>query len=303
MIGSWLLYYLVIIPISRLPYPLLYAFSDFACFVLYRIVGYRKAVVRGNLQRSFPEKSEAELLVIEKKFYSHFVDLVVESLKNFTISSDECQRRMRSVNPELLNRLYDEGRPVTIAGAHYNNWELWALGAATPLKHPLKGIYKRLSNKFFDEKMRESRGRFGMQLVSTQEVKNHIDEIYKGPSAVVYASDQSPGNPKSAYWMTFLNQDTACFFGPERHAKMFNTAVVYGHQSKIKRGFYEVEYKVIFEHPGETEYGEITEKLGRLVEEKIIEQPEYWLWTHKRWKHKRPETVKGETTTEQPAGE
>lgn len=284
---SYLLYYLVIIPISLLPFPLLYLLSDFLFIVFYSILGYRKKIVVGNISNSFPEKSKQEINEITKLFYRHFCDVIVESLKSFTISDAQISKRMILKNPELLNRYYDNKQSIILAGGHYNNWEWIAVALDKQMKHQSIAIYKTLSNKFFDEKMRSTRGKFGLLMVSTKLVAETFSKFKNELTATIFAIDQSPSNPKKCYWMNFLNQDTPVLFGTEKFAKDYNQPVLFGTITKVKRGFYQIEFKTVTDTPNATAHGEITETTTKLLEAEIIKAPQYWLWTHRRWKHKR----------------
>ncbi len=284
-----LLYYLVIIPISLLPFPLLYGLSDFLYVLIYHVTGYRKKVVLQNIRNSFPEKSEKECLDISKKFYRHFCDLIVESLKAFTISDKQIAKRVICNNPELIDKYHEQKRSVIIAGGHYNNWEIFAVAINRLIKHSAAGIYTPLTNKYFDIKMRKTRSKYGLQLVATKDVKRFFDNNRDQLTATIFGSDQSPSNPKSAYWMTFLNQDTGVQFGAEKFAKEYNYPVIFGRINKVKRGYYTLDFINVTENPQETEYGEIIERVTRLLEKDIQTAPQYWLWTHRRWKHRRPE--------------
>jgi Kdo2-lipid IVA lauroyltransferase/acyltransferase len=283
-----LLYYLVIIPISRLPYPLLYGVSDLLFVLFYYILGYRKKIVLKNIQRSFPNKTTSEHSAICKEFYHHFCDLILESLKVFTISEKEVKERMVFKNPGLVNRYFERGQSMILAGGHYNNWELFAVGIDAAIKHPAIAIYKPLSNLFFDKKMRVTRGKYGLRMIATKAVKEVMDMEKNNLSMTIFGIDQSPGNPAKCYWTTFLNQDTGVLFGAEKYAKEYNYPVVFGHITKEKRGFYTFEFIEVSDHPRDTRFGEITEKVTRLIEADILQKPEHWLWSHKRWKHKRP---------------
>jgi Kdo2-lipid IVA lauroyltransferase/acyltransferase len=284
---SYLLYYLVIIPISLLPFPLLYLLSDFLFFILHSLLGYRKKIVVGNISNSFPEKSKHEINEITKLFYKHFCDVIVESLKSFTISDAQISKRMILKNPELLNKYYDNKQSVILAGGHYNNWEWIAVALDKQMKHQSIAIYKTLSNKFFDEKMRSTRGKFGLLMVSTKLVAETFSKFKNELTATIFAIDQSPSNPKKCYWMNFLNQDTPVLFGTEKFAKDYNQPVLFGTITKVKRGFYQIAFETVTDNPTNTEHGYITETTTKLLEAEIIKAPQYWLWTHRRWKHKR----------------
>jgi len=285
---SAILYWLVLKPISLLPYRALYVLSDFFFLVFYHVVRYRKKVVRGNLTRSFPEKSVKEIRAIEKDFYRHFCDLVLESLKNFSADADQLAARYEHRNTEVLDRLHAEGRSAILAGGHYGNWEMWALSAPVHFKHRLMGIYKRLSNPYFDQKMRSTRGKFGLELVSTRETVEWLEANRASLFVSVFAIDQSPSDPKKAHWISFLGQETACIFGAEKYAKEFNLAIVFGHLHKVSRGKYAIDYELVTTNPRSYEHGKLTEEMSALLEKDIRREPRYWLWTHKRWKHKRP---------------
>jgi|688.fasta_scaffold67893_4 KDO2-lipid IV(A) lauroyltransferase len=289
MTGSRLLFWLVIKPVSLLPYPLLYKLSDFFYVIFYYLIGYRKKVVYQNLNLCFPDKSKAEIISLQKKFYRHFCDLVLESLKNFSITNEQAQERMEQINVDAINQYFDKGRSVIIAGGHYGNWELWAVATPLHLRHRMIGIYKKLKNEYFDQKMRKSRGKFGLELVETKETGAFLDENKNSLIASVFAIDQSPSNPKKAVWIDFLGQETAALFGTEKYSREHNFAVVWGHIRKKKRGYYSITYELITDNTATLAHGELTQKLHRILEQDILVAPEFWLWSHKRWKHKRPE--------------
>jgi KDO2-lipid IV(A) lauroyltransferase len=293
LIVNSLLYYLVIIPVSLLPFRLLYGLSDFLFILFYYVIGYRKKVVLANIQRSFPEKSHNEHLAISKKFYRHFCDLILESLKTFTISEKEVLKRVTCKNPEVINKYYDRQQSVIVAGGHYNNWEIFAVAVNALIKHKAIGIYKPLSNLYFDKKMRDTRSKYGLYMISTKIVKQVFEQEADNLTAIIFAIDQSPSNPKSAHWMKFLHQDTAVLFGTEKYAKEYNYPVVYGRINKEKRGHYSFEFFDVTDQPASMAHGEITEKITQLLEKDIRHVPEYWLWSHRRWKHK-PETTKNQ---------
>lgn len=290
---SFLLYYLIILPVSALPFSVLYMLSDGLFFIFYRLLPYRKRVVRENVRRSFPDRSSADCEQIVKAFYRHFCDLMVESFKVFTISEKEVNSRMKFRNPELISRYFDQGRSVILAGGHFNNWELFAVGIDRAVKHHSVAIYKPLNNRFFDRKMRSTRGKYGLEMVSIYDVKATFDRYMTRPTLMIFGADQSPGKAAKAYWMQFLHQDTAVLFGTESYAKKYDYPVVYGCIHKVKRGYYEVEFRLVCDDPKAMQHGLITEMHTRFLEKDIEEKPEYWLWSHRRWKHKRPEQHMG----------
>jgi KDO2-lipid IV(A) lauroyltransferase len=284
--GSRIVYYGVLLPISYLPFPFLYLLSNCAFFWMYRVFGYRKKVVLRNIQNSYPEKSAVENQVIMKQFYRHLCDLIVESIKGFTISEKQITKRMKFRNNEVLKPFYDSGKDVIMIGGHYNNWEYIAVAVGLSFEFIPVGIYKPLTSEFFDEKMRKSRGKYGLRLTPMKQTAETIAAKWEKPKAVIFGADQSPSNPERAYWTSFLNQPTPVFYGPEKFAKEFNLPVIFTTIHKVKRGHYEVQHEVICENSADTEYGFITKKHVHLLEKDINHLPQYWLWTHKRWKHK-----------------
>jgi len=286
-IFSAALFYLFLIPVSLLPFPLLYAFSDLTFFIIYYVIPYRRKVVMKNLRNSFPQKSEEELNIICKKFYRHFCDLIFESLKTFTVSSKQLLKRVQLENVELLEEYYRKGKSLILVTGHYGNWEWPAITLPFHSSHTGTGIYKKLSNPFFDKKLRSTRARFGMKLMSTKEVALFFEEHKNELCTYGFINDQSPSDPKKGHWMKFLNQDTCLFTGVEKYAMKYNYPVIYGVIEKIKRGHYKLEYRLVADDPSKTNAFEITETCSRINEASILADPSYWLWTHKRWKHKR----------------
>lgn len=291
-IPSKLLYYLIIKPISLLPFWMLYVYSDFFFLIIYRILGYRKKIVMENLTGSFPEKSPEELNRICTHFYSHFCDLIFESLKLFSASSKTLTKRMRLINPELPERFYKEGRSIVIVSGHYGNWEWAAIALPSHSSHKAIGIYLPLTNKYFNQKLVEKRGKSGLKLVPIRLVRKYLVANAKELWSYAFINDQSPSNPSRAYWIKFLNRDTATFTGAERYANEFNMPVLYAMIQKISRGHYTLEYKLVTEDPRSLPEQELTKRCSQINEEIIRAKPEYWLWTHRRWKHKKEDYVK-----------
>lgn len=288
MFVSVLLYYFVIKPISLLPHFILYRLSDFLFVIFYYIIPYRKKVVVDNLTQSFPEKSKQEIRKITKKFYLNFTDIMVESLKNFSISKKQVYKRFEAHGVEILDKCIAQGKSVILCGGHFANWEFWAVAATKDIKHPLYALYTKLSNPFFDNKMRSSRGKFGLRLISTKEFPVFLEEnIDKAPFVTVFGFDQSPHRASKAVWVNFLGRDTAAQFGPERYSKKHDLPVVYGHLDRTKRGYYSIKYELVTDTPNSFEHGKLLQKLYDILEKDVRQKPHLWLWTHKRWKHKR----------------
>lgn len=286
-LGDRLVFYIVIKPLSYLPLSLLFFFSNVTYFLTYYLVKYRRKVVRQNLTNAFPDKNMSEIVKIEKGFYRHFTDFIFESIKSISISEQEVLKRTAIKNPELLDELYDQGKNVLILCGHYNNWEFYALSLPKKLKHDSYSLYQPLKNTFFDRIILNSRKRNGMQLIETRNVVNFFQNSNGSPKMMVVVNDQSPTNQSKAYWNTFLNQETGWNIGPEKLAKKYDYVVLFGHSESVKRGYYEVEFNVITEQPASTNNDYITDKYASLLEDIIKKHPESWLWSHKRWKHKR----------------
>jgi Kdo2-lipid IVA lauroyltransferase/acyltransferase len=279
------LYYLIIKPLSLLPLQALYLLSDFLYLIIYYLIPYRKKLVVKNLKNAFPEKKPKEINTLTKKFYKHFCDLIVESLRVFSISKQEAIERCKLTNPELLEDLYRKNKSVIIICGHYNNWEMAAVAFNDQVPHQTVGIYTPLSNAFFNQKFLKSRGRFGVKLIVARDVKNYFSQNTNQLTATAFGSDQSPSrNKTNFYWTKFLNQDTAVLFGAEKYAVEYNYPAVFMKINKIKRGYYEFSFQLVEENPATAHYGAITEKHTQLLEQQIIAQPEFWLWTHNRWK-------------------
>ncbi|NUQ24648.1 MAG: lipid A biosynthesis acyltransferase [Saprospiraceae bacterium] len=292
---SRIVFYLFLKPISLLPYRGIYALSDLLCFVLYNILGYRKKVVVTNLKNSFPDKSPQEIEAIAHKFYHHFCDLILESVKMFSITKEEINEHCQIVNPEVFEHYAKEGRSLLLVAGHYNNWELAAVACDLQTPHTAVGIYSPLANPYFDKKLHTSRSKFGMELLPKKEVKAFFKANTHRLNNYMFGADQSPSNAANAYWTTFLHQDTAVAYGTEKYAVEYNYPVVFGRINKLRRGYYTMDFTVLEDQPAGTSFGEISEKHTRALEQQILAQPEYWLWTHKRWKRKRPAAAENPT--------
>ncbi|MBI3509037.1 MAG: lysophospholipid acyltransferase family protein [Bacteroidetes bacterium] len=286
-IFPFLLYYLVLVPVSCMPFFFLHGIARVMYFFLYPVFGYRKKVVKENLCNAFPDRSEKERKEIARKFYLFLGDLLLEGFKSFTISEKTLHRRLHLSNPELAEKYFAKNKSVIIAIGHYNSWEMFLAGIDSFMKHKVYIIYQPLSNKFFDRKLRETRSEHGTIMLPAKEVKKFFAEKQKEPTATIFAIDQSPSSNKNCYWMKFLNQETGILFGTEKFSKETGQPVLYARINKVRRGYYSLDLTLVTDDPKSTAYGEITEKVTRLLEKDIIAQPEYWLWSHKRWKHKR----------------
>jgi len=271
-----------------LPFPIFYLVSDGICFLLYTIFGYRKKVVYENLKNSFPNKSHLELKQLEKQFYHYLCDLFLETLKTLTISKEEAVKRCKfSANTtQLLNELADKKQSCILVMGHYGNWEWAGNSFSLQCKQQLYVIYHPLTNKHFDKLMYDMRTRFGTKLYAMKDTMREMIRNRNEVNATAFIADQTP-SPEGAYWTTFMNQDTPVFWGTEKIAQKLNYPVVYVTIKRLKRGFYEVDSEILVADPKNTKEGEISELHTRKLEKDILDQPEIWLWSHRRWKHKR----------------
>lgn len=275
-----------------LPFRLVYAFSDFIYLIVYYVARYRRGVVYNNLKNSFPEKSEEEIRTITKGFYHHFCDVLLESIKIVTVSDKEVVARYRFKDVEHMDKLAEEGIPAICVAGHYNNWEWGGLAADTQLKHRAIGFYKPLSNKYIDAFVARNRSRGRSRVASIERTQQTFQEYADIPSIFYMIADQSPPSPRMVHWVTFMNQDTAVLSGPERYARSLNLPVVYADIVKIRRGWYEVTFPMLCADPKSTKTGEITAKYMQMLENSIRRNPQYYLWSHRRWKHKRSPITK-----------
>lgn len=281
------LFYCLLKPLSYLPYQILYGISDVLYISMYYVFSYRKKIVLQNLHNSFPEKDKTSINLICKQFYQHLCDLIIESIKLFSIEQKQIKHRFKVLNPTFLQPYFDANKSVLLVGGHYNNWEMLAAGINEQVPHDAVALYSKLSNAFFDQKMKSSRSAFGLRMVTTKESFDYFKEHYKTPRMTIFGADQSPTYSKSVHWTTFLSQKTAVALGTERFAKKYNLPVVYGTIAKLSRGHYSLTFHKLCDNPADTKDGEITEMHTRLLEQQIVAEPQYWLWTHKRWKRKQ----------------
>ena len=275
--------------VTLLPLRALYIISDLAFVLIYHVFHYRREVVAKNLKNAFPEKSRDELDEIARRFYRHLSDLIIESLKPLHMSPRQIRRRFTIKDLPLIQRLYDEGRDVAALMSHYNNWE-WLSSVQLMTRHRAISIYKPLKNKYFDKFILDLRTKYGVFAMPMNRTLRELSGFrnQKVLTLPAFIADQTPPGNENAYWTTFLNQDTDFYRGPEKIAVKFNMAVIFAHIIKVKRGYYEVKCRIITENAGEEEPEYITSRYVSMLEEVIREKPEYWLWSHRRWKHKRP---------------
>jgi len=286
-----------------LPLPVLYLLSDIFYFLIYYLVRYRREVVGRNLRNSFPDKTEKERKRLEHRFYRHFSDYIIETIKLAHISQDELLKRANIRNPELVFELMDKGHTcfIMLLG-HYGNWE-WFSGVTARFdgRATIYQIYRPLTNKAFDRLFIYLRTRFHSFGIKKNEAVRDMINLKRNKihALVPFVADQTPSKANLHYWTNFLNQDSAILTGPERIAKKLDIPVIFADVQKIKRGFYTVDFELITDNAGKTPDTWITEQYIRRMETCILRDPAYWLWTHKRWKHRRfaqlsPESSSGE---------
>lgn len=287
-----LLFYLIIKPLSFIPLPILYFLSSAGYYFIYYGLGYRRKVVEENLRRSFPTYSDAKVKEVAKLFYRHLCDLVVESIRMFSMSEAEAVRRCKVRNPALMDAFFDQGKQVVIVGSHYGNWELTSISFPSQFKHKISSIFSKLKNEYFMDKITTSRSRYGSELIVKDRLPGYYEEPHPRPVALAFIADQSPNYNKSKnlYWTNFLNQETVTAPGAERYARKYNIPVVYVQILKQRRGYYEIELELVTDDPQSLAPDEITDRHLRCLERLIIREPEYWLWSHRRWKHKKSYT-------------
>ncbi|CAN5234038.1 lysophospholipid acyltransferase family protein [soil metagenome] len=275
--------------VSVLPFPLLYGFSDFMFFLIFRVAGYRKKVVYGNLKNSFPEKSDEEIHKLAKAFYHYLIDLGLESFKTISISPEKMLKHcyLKPEAEKLFETLYAEKKNLILVMGHYGNWEWAGNTFSLKSKYQLYVIYHELKNKYFNKLIVGMRTKFGTKLIPMQHTMREMLDLKNRPlSATAFITDQAP-NPDRAHWLKFMNQDTPVFTGTEKFAKKLDSPVVYVSVQRKKRGYYEIDAELLFRNPSETVAGEITERHTHRLEEDILNLPSTWLWSHRRWKHKR----------------
>lgn len=269
--------------LSLLPFPVLYLIADFIFIILYKYPGYRKKVVRKNLDLSFPEKSIAEIDIIEKKFYHFLADLMVESVKLISTSRKQAMKHFKIENLELLESYLESGKNIIAVSGHYGNWEMMNI-LALDKKYQTNVVYKPLTNPVFDAFWNKVRSKFGATLVPMAKVMRHIASTRTTPSITLLVSDQTPSSPDAQFYTSFMNQPTPVFTGVEKIAKATNYVVVFCDITVLKRGYYSCKFVPIAEDPSLFAENQVTVAHVEYLQQLIRRAPEYWLWSHNRWK-------------------
>lgn len=273
--------------ISLLPFWMLYGISNGMRFLLYHVFGYRVKVVRDNLKNSFPELSDSDRKTIEKKYYSHLSDLFVETIKGMSISEKQMRDRMLNIDQHEFDNLHKEGKSAIIVMSHCGNWEWICLMSQIVCPQRVQCLYKTLSNSGFDRLMFLVRSKFGASPIPMELTLRVLDANKEVVTVNAFIGDQNPSSGKGAAWVDFLGQDTAFMMGAEKIARKLDWPVYYLSSSKVKRGYYQAHTVPICLDPKSTKDGEITQLIANHTEKEILNQPHIWLWSHRRWKHKR----------------
>lgn len=271
---------------SRLPLGILYVFSDIIFFLNYYIIGYRKKVVYENLKRAFPNKTEAEIIKIQKEFFKNFSDYIVEMVKAITISEEELKIRVQHINQDLFHQIKSERKNTILLAGHIFNWE-WISALATVIpQENCYPVYKKINNTLWEEKVKGIRSRFGNKVLRSDEVLRHILKTpVDGNSIYMFIADQSPFRGDVNYGMKFLNQKTPVFIGYDKISQKLDFAFIYCEMKKVKRGYYQVNYHRIYSEGEKFQEYEVVRKFHKMLEETINKRPDNWLWSHKRWKN------------------
>ncbi|MGB5943239.1 MAG: lysophospholipid acyltransferase family protein [Leeuwenhoekiella sp.] len=288
---QWLVYWLVypiLLLISKMPFWVIYGISDGVYALVYYILGYRKKVVRSNLNLAFPEKSEAEKKRIEKRFYHHFCDSFLEVIKTISITEKEISSRFVLKNVDFIKKLEKQGQSAVVLLGHYASYE-WLASLQLHVDYTAYGIYKPIKNKYFDALMHRIRARWNSKVITNRQSVILIRRQQKEGILATYAfvADQSPKAHPDNYFTHFLGQQVPFFTGVERIAKRVDLPVLYLKTEKVKRGFYETEMVQLAKNPNEHPDFTITDAFAQILEEQIKKDPAYYLWTHKRFKHRK----------------
>jgi len=269
---------------AAIPFPLLYRLSDISAWLIYRVFRYRRRVTLENLRKAFPKLPERKVKQIARRSYGNLSDILLESMKGFSMTRDTLIKRYRIENPELLNAYYQRGQSVIGVTAHYANWEWGALAGRLQLKHLPVALYKPLSNQYIDGFLKQNRAENGTLMRPIYKTSQTFRELDGQTCLFLMVADQHPSNIEKSYWVHFLGRQTPCLHGPEKHAQSNQFPLVYLDIRRKKRGFYSIRILPLVEDPGHFESGVITQRYIHTLEKIIRQEPANWLWTHKRWK-------------------
>ena len=278
--------------LSVQPFWLLYLKSDFYYFLVYHVFRYRRKVVRENLLRSFPEKDPKAIKVIECHFYHNLCDQFVEAPKMMQMGDNGYRKRITFTNSELPGQLYNQKKNVFYAIPHSGNWEWFGKMIPELSSHKGLAIYKKVKNASFEQLMLMMRTKDStLEMVESNSALKRLAQLRNELNAVLMMADQSPRGVDSDYWTTFLHQETCWFTGLERIAMLLDYSIVFVDMKRTGRGFYEIGFELLADDPKSMVKGEIMERYVRRVEQFILAEPDNWLWSHRRWKHHRNQSV------------
>ncbi len=273
--------------IAILPFAILYLLSDLLYFILFYIIKYRKNVIIDNLRNSFPNKNNYEIIKLHKYYLQIMADLIIESIKSAHLSKTQLLNRVEIKNPDLINHLYQNNKSVFIALGHTGNWEMAGMALPLTIDYKCFAIYQPQTNILFDEYIKKNRSVFGLEMIASQKAYRKFLENRNELILSFLLGDQSPSKDGDNYWTSFLNQETAFFTGLEKMAKSLDFAVVFLRIIRLKRGRYQLDFELLTDNPKDCKTGEISEMYVKSLEKLINEYPENWLWSHRRWKHKK----------------
>ena len=273
---------------SRLPLRALYAFSTFLYLLAFYVVRHRHHVIRGQLEKVFPDWTDAERQRVHKRFLKNFCDVVIEVLKSVSMTEDDMRGRVRIVNLDAARQYLDAGQSVMLVTSHLGNWEWLLHGVTLQLGYPVDAAYKPLHDQWAERLMLGIRSRFGARLVPAKELLADFLRRRGVVRAVAMNADQAPVSTDKRYWTLFLGQDTAFYIGAEQIARATRLPILYVRVRRVRRGHYEVELKQLWDGREATEPNTVTERYARACELDVLESPADWLWSYRRWRLKKP---------------
>lgn len=272
---------------ARLPLPLLHALAELLLWALHDLAGYRRALLRANLRRAFPDRSDAALRRLGRASYRRTLQTLVETIKALRIDTAQLLERVVIENPEAILEPVRAGRPVVAAAAHQGNWEWFLLALSAGLGCPVDALYKHLNHAEFDRLMVGLRGRFGSRMFAQDEMRGLLRDRRR-PRMIGLVADHGPQPGEDKHWATFLGIETAFYKGPEQLARMLDAPLYFARMRRVGRGRYRVRFELLSATPGDAAPGELMDRYVAAVEREIRAAPADWLWLYKRWKYERP---------------
>ena len=272
---------------SLLPLSILYIISKILFFITYYIIKYRRDIIINNLEKSFPKKNKKEIKKMSKKYYQNFCDILMEIVKMISISKTTLEKRFQYENIEMIEKYIKKNQTIILCLGHYANWEWGLLSISNKTTANILGVYKEIKNKYINDKILEIRSKFGAKLSNMRNCLKIIQQEKEKANIICLITDQSPKTPENKYWGVFLNQETSIMTGVEKISKKYNYPVIFANINQVKKGYYKVIFQEISNKPKETNKFEKTKKHTQQLEKQILTNPTFWLWSHKRWKHKK----------------